>query len=161
MRYHLSLGSNAGDRRAHLDAALRALEALEGVAVTAVSHGYETEPMGDVDQPPFVNIAVEVETDYGPLKLIEAVKRIEADLGREPSVRWGPRTIDIDIVLCGDQVIETERLTVPHKGFRNRAFVLVPLAEIAPGAVDPVTGETVAELAAQPGLKGRVVKRLT
>ena len=160
MRIHLSLGSNEGDRLAYLEAALRALAALDGVAVAAVSQAYETEPVSDVEQGPFANIAAEIETDLDPLELLDAVKRIEADLGRSQSVRWGPRTIDIDIVLCGDLVIEAGRLAVPHREFRNRAFVLTPLAEIAPDAVDPVTGKTVAELARQPGLVGRVVQKL-
>lgn len=161
MRVHLSLGSNVGDSLQNLDAALQALEVSPGLILVRVSGCYETEPLGDIQQPPFVNMAAEIETDYSPLELLEVLKRIEAELGRGPSHRWGPRTIDIDIVLAENQVVDTERLTVPHKEFRNRAFVLVPLAEIAPHAVDPVTGKAVAELAAQPGLQGRVVKKMT
>ncbi|HIJ73933.1 MAG TPA: 2-amino-4-hydroxy-6-hydroxymethyldihydropteridine diphosphokinase [Candidatus Hydrogenedentes bacterium] len=155
MRVHLSLGSNVGDRKANLEAALDALGQLDGVRVTARSSCYETEPVGVVDQPAFLNMAAEVETVLEPLELYEAAKEIEKDLGREPTARWGPRTIDIDIVLWGDRVLESDRITLPHREFRNRAFVLAPLAEIAPDAIDPVTGETVAALAARPQAQGQ------
>jgi 2-amino-4-hydroxy-6-hydroxymethyldihydropteridine diphosphokinase len=159
MRVLLSLGSNLGDRGAHLRAALDALDRLEGVAVTAVSHAYETEPVGKTDQPVFVNVAAEIETDLEPLELLNAVKSIERGLGRVPAERWGPRVIDIDLVLWGETVLRTPELTLPHREFRKRAFVLAPLAEIAPGAVDPVTGLTVAELAGRPEAQGRVIRR--
>jgi 2-amino-4-hydroxy-6-hydroxymethyldihydropteridine diphosphokinase len=159
MRVHLSLGSNLGDRAANLRAALDALDRLDGVAVWAVSHAYETEPVGKTDQPEFLNVAAEIETDLEPLELLNAVKGIEADLGRVPAERWGPRTIDIDIVLWGPRIEATERLALPHPEFRKRAFVLTPLAELAPDAADPVTGRRVAELAAGPEAQGRVVRR--
>jgi 2-amino-4-hydroxy-6-hydroxymethyldihydropteridine diphosphokinase len=160
MRYHLSLGSNVGDRTANLRAALRALSARADVVVCAVSGCYETEPLEGFDQGPYLNLVAEIETEVDPLELVHRLKRIETELGRSPSARWGPRTIDIDIVLCGPAVIESERLTVPHRDFRNRDFVLTPLAEIAPDLVDPVSKKTVAELARQPGLQGRVVRRV-
>ena len=153
----MSLGSNLGNRAAHLRAGLGALDRLEGVAVTAVSGCYETEPVGKSDQPEFLNLAAEIETDLEPLELLNAVKGIERELGRVPGERWGPRAIDIDLVLWEDRVIEAETLVVPHREFRNRAFVLAPLSEIAPEAVDPVTGLRVAELAVRPEARGRVV----
>jgi len=119
-----------------------------------------TQPLGDEEQPSFVNMAAEIETTLEPLELLHVAKAIEVALGRRPGERWGPRTIDIDIVLCGLTVLDTPTLTVPHKEFRNRAFVLVPLVEIAPEAVDPVTGCTVAELAARPAVGGLVSERL-
>lgn len=157
MRVYLSLGSNEGCRRANLTAAIQALDAQDKVRVTARSRWYETEPVGKTDQPLFLNMAVEIETDLEPLELLHAIKAIEREGGRRPSDRWGPRPIDIDIVLWGDHVMDCEELTLPHKEFRRRAFVLVPLAEIAPETVDPVSGLTVAELAAQPEAQGTVV----
>lgn len=156
MRMLLSLGSNLGDRLANLRDALDALG--ETTTVCAVSHAYETEPWGETEQPGFLNAAVEIETDFAPLELLEVVKGIEARLGRTPTYRWGPRMIDIDLILCEDLVLDSERLTVPHPEFRNRAFVLAPLAEIAPDAVDPATGETVAALASRADGLGKVEK---
>ena len=157
-RVQLSLGSNVGDRSAHLRMAVTALRTLDNVEVTRVSRCYETEPMGVTEQPAFLNLAVEIETVLEPLELLNAVKGIEETLGRRPSKRWGPREIDIDVILWGTRVMDTGRLSLPHKEFRTRAFVLTPLAEIAPDAVDPISGLTVEQLAAQPGAKGRVIQ---
>ena len=156
MRVYLSLGSNHGDRRQQLRGALDALRAVAGVTVGAVSRCYETEPVGEVHQPAFLNLAAEIETELAPLELLNATQAIEQRLGRRPSYRWGPRAIDIDVILWGARVIATERLQVPHREFRKRAFVLTPLAEIAGEAVDPETGKTVAELAAGPDAEGGV-----
>ncbi len=158
MRVWLSLGSNLGDRAGYLNAAVAALRDLESTRVRAVSHGYETEPVGKTGQPAFLNAAVEIETELAPLELLNAVQGIEARLGREPSERWGPRVIDIDLILCGQEVITTDRLVTPHPEFRKRNFVLAPLAEIAPEVMDPVSGKTVAELAVLPEAQGRVRK---
>lgn len=154
MVVHLSLGSNLGDRAVALRAALRALAAETAITMRDHSHCYETEPIGIKDQPPFLNMAVEIETDLDPLELLKTVKAIERHTGRNESTRWGPREIDIDIILWGNTVFESERLTLPHKEFRQRAFVLAPMVEIAPDAVDPVTGSTMAELAALPEVEG-------
>ncbi len=156
MRVYLSLGSNLGDRNANLSAALEALHEVDGVTVTAVSRHYATEPMGVADQPEFLNLAAEIETDLTPLELLNAVKRIEQALGRTLTERWGPRSVDIDIVLWGDLILESDVLTIPHREFRSRAFVLVPLSELAATMVDPVTGNTVAELAARPEARGAI-----
>jgi 2-amino-4-hydroxy-6-hydroxymethyldihydropteridine diphosphokinase len=162
-RVHLSLGSNVGDssvRIGRLLNALLALRAVKGVRLVRVSDCYETEPVGDTDQPAFLNLAAEIETVLEPLELLNAVKDIERMVGRTPSERWGPREIDIDIVLWGPRVMDTRRLALPHKEFRKRAFVLRPLADIAPDAVDPVSGSTVAQLAAGPDLQGRVLQKI-
>jgi 2-amino-4-hydroxy-6-hydroxymethyldihydropteridine diphosphokinase len=146
-RIYLSLGSNVGDRERHLSEALQALARMGCVSLTAISPCYETEPVGDSRQGRFLNIAVAIETDLAPLELLDAMKQLELELGRVPTRRWGPRVIDIDLILWGDTVLDTARLTLPHPHFRERAFVLAPLAQIAPDAVDPVTGKTVRELA--------------
>jgi 2-amino-4-hydroxy-6-hydroxymethyldihydropteridine diphosphokinase len=156
MRVHLSLGSNLGDRNGHIHAAIKALNQSDRVRVQAVSPTYSTAPVGLTEQPDFLNLAVEIETDIEPLELLNAVQQIESALGRERTTRWGPRSIDIDIVLWGDRQVDCDRLTVPHPEFRRRAFVLRPLADIAPEAVDPVTGCTVSELAARPEAAGAV-----
>mgnify|MGYP001482899714 CR=1 FL=1 len=156
MRVLLSLGSNVGDREAYLCQALDALARTAGITVVSVSSGYETKPMGLTEQPDFLNLAAEIETEFAPLELLNAVKEIEEGLGRATSERWGPRVIDIDVILYGGLAMTTDRLTLPHPEFRNRNFVLGPLAEIAPEAVDPVTGKTVAELAEGPQAQGRI-----
>ena len=158
MAVHLSLGSNVGDRLDNLKRAVGALEATLGVRVTAVSAVYETDPVGESDQPSFLNAAIEVETALQPLELLAATQDIERRLGRVPTRRWGPRVIDIDIVLWDTVELATPGLTLPHPEFRRRAFVLAPLAEVAPDAVDPVTGATVAQLARSPGAEGRICR---
>ena len=155
----LSLGSNAGERREALRAAVRRIAQLPDTRLRACSCYYETEPVGVRDQASFLNAAVAVETAFEPLEFLAALKEIEAALGRCPGQRWGPRRIDIDVILWEDVMFEDEVLTLPHAAFRERAFVLRPLSEIAPDAVDPVTGRCVAELASAPEARGRVERR--
>jgi 2-amino-4-hydroxy-6-hydroxymethyldihydropteridine diphosphokinase len=137
---YIGLGSNVGDRVAHLRAALEAL-AARGVTVTRVSSLYETDPVGP-PQPDFLNAAAEVSTDLSPADLVRTLKAAEADVGREQRERWGPREIDLDLLLYGDETIDEEGLTVPHPELTHRAFVLVPLIEIAP-FLDLPSGEPV------------------
>ena len=155
-RVYLGLGSNIGDRAGLMCRALDLLARLTDTRIAAVSHAYETEPWGDVNQPSFLNMAAEIETALAPLELLNAVKAIEAEVGRTPTSRWGPREIDIDLILWDGRVIDQERLKLPHPEFRARAFVLVPLAEIASGLVDPVSRRTIEELAADPAASGKV-----
>lgn len=141
---YLSLGSNLGDRENNLRAAIDALQATMHVSV--VSSLYETEPVGVVDQPSFYNLALAVQTDLDPQSLLETIKRIEREVGRRPTFRWGPRLIDIDILLYDDLIVDTPQLVIPHREMANRAFVLVPLAEIAPDLLHPVLALPIREL---------------
>jgi 2-amino-4-hydroxy-6-hydroxymethyldihydropteridine diphosphokinase len=128
---YLGLGSNVGDRRGHLEAAVRELPA-HGVQVLASSSVYETEPVGLVlDQREFYNACLRVETAHGPEELLDACKAVERSLGREPGgIRHGPRPIDVDVLLLGDQRFRSDRLTLPHPEVTSRRFVLVPLLEL-------------------------------
>jgi len=143
---YIALGSNLGDRQANLDEAVSLLGDADGVSVVRVSSYYETEPVGDVKQGRFINAAVEVETRLGPEGLLKLCQDIERKLGRVRTVRWGPRIIDLDILLFGSLVLDTEVLKVPHPLMHGRRFVLEPLAEIAPDAVHPMSGKTIREL---------------
>jgi 2-amino-4-hydroxy-6-hydroxymethyldihydropteridine diphosphokinase len=141
---YLSLGSNLGDRRANLREAIRQL--APPVVVLAESPIYETPPWGEENQPRFFNMAVKADTDLPPMDLRDHVKQIEADMGRKPSYRWGPRSIDIDILLYDDLIMETPELTIPHPRMHERGFVLVPLDAIAGEVGHPVLGLSIHEL---------------
>ena len=146
----VGLGCNLGDRRVNLDAAVSALNRRAGVRVVRVSSYVETQPVGGPPgQRPYLNAAAELDTTLSPDALLDAMQEIESDLGRVRAQRWGPRTIDLDLLLFGDRVIQSERLTVPHPRMHERRFVLAPLAEIAPQAVHPTSGKTIAELLAE------------
>ncbi|WP_029075437.1 2-amino-4-hydroxy-6-hydroxymethyldihydropteridine diphosphokinase [Kaistia adipata] len=128
----LGLGSNLGDRAATLRAAITALDAAPGVRVTRTSSLYETPPWGPVPQGPYLNACIGVETILSPRALLELGLAIERDHGRERAIRWGPRTLDIDLLLYGSDHVDEDGLIVPHPRMAERAFVLVPLSEIAP-----------------------------
>lgn len=147
---YVALGSNLGDRRAHLDAAVEAMKGLPGTAVEAVSPYFDTEPVGPAPQGRYLNAAAELRTRLGPRALLDALLAIERLRGRvrTPVVRWGPRTLDLDLLLFGGAVIAEPGLTVPHPRLGERLFVLEPLACIAPDAVIPGVGATVSSLLA-------------
>lgn len=142
---YLGIGSNLGKRE---DNCLKAIKALEekGITIKKRSHLYETEPWGVREQPNFINMAIEVETDLPPDKLLQIVKGIEEEMGRTETFKWGPRIIDIDILLYNDIVYETPDLKIPHPLMHERDFVLKPLSEIAPDKVHPVLKKTISEL---------------
>jgi len=137
-RAYIGLGSNLGDRAANLDAAVAALDATRGITVVVRSSVRETEPL-DAPPPAYLNAVVAVETSLPPRDLLAACQRIEEDLGRTRPFRHAPRTIDLDILLYGDVVMDTPDLVLPHPGLL-RPFVIEPLLEIAPGLVHPATG---------------------
>ena len=158
---YLGLGSNLGRREENLEAAIRQLcdgpvtsESLSQATSTpgAVkfrrsSAVYQTSPWGLEDQPDFLNCVIEVETQLPPPSLLECAKRVEDALGRQPGVRYGPRFIDVDILLYGSQVVEQSDLEIPHPRLHLRAFALIPLAELEPGLMHPVLNITVGQLA--------------
>ncbi len=148
----LALGTNLGDRPANLRVALAALP--PAVTVLARSPVYETPPWGVTDQPAFLNMAVKGETTLTPPELLARLKQLEADLGRLPSVRYGPRLIDIDILFYDDLTLATLALTIPHPLLHERAFVLVPLADLEPALIHPGLGKPVRDLLAALDTKG-------
>jgi 2-amino-4-hydroxy-6-hydroxymethyldihydropteridine diphosphokinase len=155
-RVFLGLGANLGDRRGNLCRAMQFLG--DQVRLTAVSSVYDTAPVGDTDQPRFLNLVCEGETALSPVQLLAFVKETEAKVGRVASRRWGPRAIDIDILLYGCEVVSLPDLTIPHPRICERVFVLAPLAEIAPDLTIPGQRQPVATLLSQ--LPSQDVRRL-
>jgi len=143
---YIGLGSNLGDRFANLQEALNHLGYIKEICITGVSPVYETVPVGGPEQPDFLNAAAEIETSLNARELLDVCLETEKKMGRVRGERWGPRIIDIDILLYGREKIETEGLTVPHPLMHEREFVLRPLADIAARAINPVAGTTIEEL---------------
>ncbi|QIX95093.1 2-amino-4-hydroxy-6-hydroxymethyldihydropteridine diphosphokinase [Cedecea sp. FDAARGOS_727] len=151
---YIALGSNQASPLEQVSSALDALAAIPHSLVVATSSFYRTPPLGPQDQPDYLNAAVVLETDLPAEALLDQTQRIELEHGRvRKEERWGPRTLDLDIMLFGSEVIHTERLTVPHYDMKNRAFMLVPLLEIAPDCRFP-DGQAVAEILANLSREG-------
>ena len=144
---HLGLGTNLGDRWANLREALRLLAEEPGLRLLRCSQVYETEPWGVADQPRFLNCAAEVGVTLSPEALLARCKDVEEQLGRQPGLRWGPRLIDVDILLYDNQTVALPHLEIPHPRLHLRAFALTPLAELVPAAVHPSMGRSIGELA--------------
>jgi len=143
---YLSMGSNLGDRLRYLKKAIEKIGESKRISVINISSIYETEPVGNENQPRFLNLVIEVQTSLDPLPLLERLLAIEKEMGRKREDRWGPRNIDIDILIYDDLVMESDQLTIPHPRMHQRKFVLVPLAEIAPQTLHPLLKKNVKEI---------------
>lgn len=137
---YLGLGTNLGDRRANLRAALRLLAASPGIRRRRISQIYETAPWGVTDQPPFLNCAVAIAVTVDPEALLSRCQAVEREVGRVPGPRWGPRLIDVDILIYGQEAVSRPHLEIPHPRLHLRAFALLPLAELAAGLRHPAGG---------------------
>lgn len=142
----LGLGSNVGDREEYIEQAIFLLSKNKNIQVMKHSSNYDTEPEGAPDQPAFLNAVVQVKTTLPPAKLLEALHEIETTLGRDRELEWGPRTMDIDILLYDDLIVSEDELQIPHPLMHDRIFVLKPLREIAPNLVHPVLEKTIQDL---------------
>jgi 2-amino-4-hydroxy-6-hydroxymethyldihydropteridine diphosphokinase len=145
VRAALGLGSNLGDRERHLDGAVATIAAMPGTTVVAVSRYVESDPVGGPEQPDYLNAVVVVDTTCDPWELLAWARRCEDDAGRVREVRWGPRTLDVDVLAAGSAVVDSSELTLPHPRATERAFVMVPWAEVDPDFV--LSGRTVCEWA--------------
>ncbi len=146
---YIGIGSNMGNRQAHCRNAIEKLKD-KGIVIKKVSSMYETKPWGLEEQPDFINMAVEAETGLSPDELLKVIKEVEEEMGREETVKWGPRTIDLDILFYDDLIISMEHLEIPHPLLHKRDFVLLPLSEIAPDKLHPVLKKTVIQLKEEP-----------
>ena len=143
---YIGFGSNIGDRLAHIQNAIQTLSKTEGVTLQKISSVYKTDPVGYEAQAEFLNGVATIQTSLSSLSLLHTLKNIETAIGRKHRIRWGPREIDLDILIYGDLCLQTEKLVVPHPEMHLRHFVLVPLAEIAPDLVHPVFQESIQTL---------------
>ena len=143
---YLGLGSNIGDRKQQLLKAIDLIRNIKGIKVTKQSSIYETAPIGYTDQHNFLNLCLEIETELSPQQLLKHCLDIEQQLHRVREIRWGPRTLDIDILLYSDDIIETDNLSIPHPRMQERAFVLIPLNDIASDKKDPRLNQKIHDL---------------
>jgi len=157
IRAYIAIGSNLGDPVAQANGAITALKQIPDIEVVAVSSLYSSTPMGPQNQPDYINAVVAIDTSLSPLNLLDKTQAIELEHGRvRKDERWGPRTLDLDIILYGDLVHHCERLTVPHYGMKVREFVLYPLAEITPDLILP-DNTTLQQLLAQVDRNGLAI----
>ncbi|AZO94820.1 2-amino-4-hydroxy-6-hydroxymethyldihydropteridine diphosphokinase [Halocella sp. SP3-1] len=152
---YIGLGSNIGNREENLNQAVDMLRNAAGIKVTAVSTYFNTAPVGYMEQPDFLNAVVEASIDFTVYELLELCRNIEKKLKRERITHWGPRTIDVDILIFGDLILEDEMLIIPHPRMHEREFVLKPLNEIAPGVIHPVCNKSISKLYNEILLKSR------
>ena len=141
----ISLGSNEGNRREYLDKAVNLLQDQKEINIKKMSSYYETEPVGYTEQPKFINAVLLLNTTYFPRHLLHILQNIELQLKRKRDIRWGPRTIDLDILFFGNVIMESEDLIIPHPRLTQRSFVLIPLVEIAPSFIHPITQKTLSQ----------------
>lgn len=161
-RVYIALGANLGDREATFSAVIEAFERERDLSVLAASRVFETPPLGPPGQAPYLNAVVALRAWVSPLELLERLQAIEGRLGRDrgpEAVRWGPRTIDLDLLFYGERCIELPDLEVPHPRAHERAFVLLPLADLAPAMPHPRLGRTIAELVSERADLGQIVER--
>ena len=134
---YIGLGSNLGDREKYVTNAIEILSATDGITMNVVSEVYETKPVGYLQQPNFLNCVVEISTSLSPYQLLDVCMLIESELQRKRTIKWGPRTVDLDILFYGDLVMAEDRLTIPHPLLHERGFVLLPMRDIAPDFLHP------------------------
>lgn len=149
---YIALGTNLGDRRANLRAAIESMP--PEIHVLAESHVYETPPWGYKDQPAFLNMVIKAQTDLEPEPLLKYLKQLEVELGRKQNFRWGPRLIDLDILFYDDLALDSPPLVIPHPRLHERAFVLVPLIDVAPDLIHPALHKSIRELLAEADTQG-------
>ncbi len=142
----MGLGSNLGNRKKYLVSAIDRIDSCREICVVNKSSFYETKPVGGPSQPDYVNCVIELDTETEPQSLLEEFKGIELELGRKSGIRWGPRVIDIDILLYGNKIINDSNLKIPHESMHKRIFVLEPLCEISPDFKHPILRKTIFEL---------------
>lgn len=157
-RVFVGMGSNLGDRRLQLQKACDACRVLPATTVVRTSSIYETSAVGIQDQPRFLNAVIELTTSFDPHGLLEQLQRIENGLGRTHTIRWGPRRIDLDILLYDDVVLVSNELTIPHPRMTERKFVLMPLVELDPAVLHPLVHERVDDLLSRCGSAEQIVK---
>jgi len=143
---YISIGSNLGDRTYFINTAINYLTASKNITILRQSSIYETEPEGKIDQPKFLNCIVELETKYTSIELLHKLQEIENKLGRVRAERWGPRTLDMDILFYGDESVDCKELTIPHPLIAERRFVLEPLSELIPDFEHPISHKKISEL---------------
>ena len=145
-KVYIGLGSNLGNREENLVSAISRIDAYDELCIISKSGFHETKPVGGPPQPDYVNCVIELETEIEPQTLLGMFKKIEIELGRKSGVRWGPRIIDLDILLYGDRVVNDHNLKIPHERMHERIFVLEPLCEISPDITHPVLRKNISEL---------------